>query len=179
MSAEEIKPWRNSIEFAEFLASKNIIDEAAVFDEQGYDGGATMERVARAFESIPSRTNISMDTAQKLADELLKCQTALDSLYQHNAAVRQAVIHHYGTRHNKEILAPVQSDLDAKDKRIIELMETGVAKDFELLHKDKLLREAREIILRIGVTTACCCSGDLASLCLHCSKKTWLARVKG
>ena len=36
-------------EFAQLLMKHRLMDECAWFDPEGYDGGATLERLSRAF----------------------------------------------------------------------------------------------------------------------------------
>lgn len=57
-----------------------------------------------AVELWNRRSSISLETAQKLADELVRLQSILDMLYNHNAAVRGAVVQYYGTLHNNQSL---------------------------------------------------------------------------
>jgi hypothetical protein len=42
-------------EFENILVKRGVIQEAAIEDAEGYDGGATQERVQKAFEDIASR----------------------------------------------------------------------------------------------------------------------------
>jgi hypothetical protein len=44
-------PLRSADEFAGFLAAQGIIDECAYYDAEGYDGGAMMARVSRAWRA--------------------------------------------------------------------------------------------------------------------------------
>ena len=42
-------PLRSLEEFAQLLMKHRLMDECAWFDPEGYDGGATLERLSRAF----------------------------------------------------------------------------------------------------------------------------------
>ena len=42
-------PLRSLEEFAQLLMKHRLMDECAWFDPEGYDGGATVERLSRAF----------------------------------------------------------------------------------------------------------------------------------
>jgi len=44
-------------EFERILVKHGIVHEAAIEDEEGYDGGETRERILKAFEDISGMTN--------------------------------------------------------------------------------------------------------------------------
>lgn len=96
------------------------------------------------------------------------------------AAEETMGVYAYDLETIRDKFAPLQAELDAKDKRITELMEAGVAKDFEILYKDKLLREAMELVNNYNllgnhfVNKAGVCYED----CMRCQMNNWLARVK-
>jgi hypothetical protein len=51
-------------EFAEFLSANGIIDECAVFDAEGYDGGAMMARVSKAWQAATDNAKAQALAAQ-------------------------------------------------------------------------------------------------------------------
>jgi len=48
-------PLRSLEEFAQLLMKHRLMDECAWFDPEGYDGGATLERLSRAFQEATDK----------------------------------------------------------------------------------------------------------------------------
>lgn len=56
-------------EFESVLVKHGIVHEAAIEDEEGYDGGAMRERILKAFEDITGMTNKRELVHPKLYEE--------------------------------------------------------------------------------------------------------------
>ena len=50
-------PFQSFDQFCNFLTSTNLIDELAVSDPEGWDGGAELSRIEKAFDRYLDQTN--------------------------------------------------------------------------------------------------------------------------
>ena len=50
-------PFQSFVQFCNFLTSTNLIDELAVSDPEGWDGGAELSRIEKAFDQYLDETN--------------------------------------------------------------------------------------------------------------------------
>ena len=50
-------PFQSFDQFCNFLTSTNLIDELAVCDPEGWDGGAELSRIEKAFDRYLDQTN--------------------------------------------------------------------------------------------------------------------------
>lgn len=55
---------RSLEEFAQLLMKHRLMDECAWFDPEGYDGGATLERLSRAFHEATDNAKLRDDDEQ-------------------------------------------------------------------------------------------------------------------